>query len=181
MARRNRNIASTVESAAAAEAAAKAAFLAANPPAEVVEPEVQIPEAPPVDEVTEQAPEPVVPPAAERPLKPAGTSNLALTIKAHRHRYSVALHPNGKKTQNNGDPVAAILLNVPLAALKDFGAFQFDGRRYDHLNDGHARMCIGNLIRAAWKKDDQNVIAWLNQWPQPGDAEADAPEGDEEE
>lgn len=101
------------------------------------------------------------PAEAERPVRPAGNSNLACTIRQHRHRYNPMLHPNGKKTQNNGDVVAVALLHVPLAALKDYSGMRFDGRRYDHLNDGHARMCIGNLIRAAFNKGEADVMEWL--------------------
>lgn len=102
-----------------------------------------------------------VPPEGERPVRPVGTSNLACTIRNHRANYRVMLHPNGKKTQNNGDPVALWLLNIPLAALKDFSGLHFNGRRYDHLNDGHARMCIGNLLRAAWTKGDTHAVEWM--------------------
>lgn len=101
------------------------------------------------------------PTEAEKPTRPAGNSNLACTIRQHRHRYSPMLHPNGKKTQNNGDVVAVALLHVPLKALKDYSGMRFDGRRYDHLNDGHARMCIGNLIRAAWNKGESDVMSWV--------------------
>lgn len=107
-------------------------------------------------------------PKAERPV---GTSNLASTIRSHRANYTVALHPNGKKTQNNGDPVAQMLLAVPFAALVAFSATRF-GKAYDHLNPGHARMCIGNLIRGALKKEEgPAVMEWLEaQQPK---AEAD--------
>lgn len=109
----------------------------------------------------------------DKPVRPAGTSNLACTIRQHRKNYAPMLHPNGKKTQNNGDEVAILLLHVPLAALKNYGGMRFDGRRYDHLNDGHARMCIGNLIRAAFKKGEADVMEWLlaNQ-PKAEEAEA---------
>lgn len=116
---------------------------------------------------------PAEPTADERPVRPAGNSNLACTIRQHRHRYSVALHPNGKKTQNNGDAVATLLLAIPLAALKDFGGMRFDGRRYDHLNDGHARMCLGNLIRAAWNKGESDVMSWVMAQQPKDEAEGD--------
>lgn len=101
------------------------------------------------------------PSADEAPVRPVGTSNLACTIRQHRKNYAPMLHPNGKKTQNNGDPVAVLLLPVPLDALKAYGATRFGGRRYDHLNDGHARMCLGNLIRAAFVKGEADVAEWL--------------------
>ena len=113
-----------------------------------------------VEEVVEQLTAPPAP--AERPTREAGMSNLATTIRAHRRNYSVALHPNGKKTQNNGDPVAQVLLFVPFVELKAFahGAF---GKTYDQLNPGHARMCIGNLIRGAARKGEAGVVAWLEE------------------
>lgn len=96
-------------------------------------------------------------PKAERPV---GTSNLASTIRSHRQSYEVALHPNGKKTQNNGDAVARMLLAVPFAALVAYSATRF-GKTYGHLNPGHARMCIGNRIRGAIKQGEADVGEWL--------------------
>lgn len=98
-----------------------------------------------------------------KPTRPAGTSNLANTIRAHRHNYTVALHPNGKKTQNNGDIVAQALLLVPLDELKALSGMWFEGRRYDHLNPGHARMCIGNLMRGLYNKGDARMVEWLEK------------------
>jgi len=120
---------------------------------------------PEVDEVTEQLDE-STPPESEQPTKPAGTSNLAQTIRKHRHRYAPALHPvSGKKTANNGDPVARILLGCPLNELARFTRTHFGTKErpaiYSHLNTGHERMCCGNLVRAAWKKGDEVVEAWL--------------------
>lgn len=104
-----------------------------------------------VDEVTEQLAAP--PKDADKPTRPAGTSNLANTIRSHRGNYTTALHPNGKKTQNNGDVIATMLLTIPLDKLKVFSAANFDGKTYDHLNPGHARMCIGNNIRGRARKE----------------------------
>lgn len=99
--------------------------------------------------------------AMPKPERTVGTSNLATTIRNHRSHYAVALHPNGKKTQNNGDPVARMLLAVPFEALVAFSATRF-GKSYDHLNPGHARMCVGNLIRGALKKEEgPAVLEWL--------------------
>lgn len=110
-----------------------------------------------IEEVQEEL---VAPTTEESPVRPAGTSNLATTIRSHRANYNPMLHPNGKKTQNNGDLVAVQLLSIPLATLKAFSATRFE-RAYDHLNPGHARMCIGNLIRAAVKKGETDVVEWL--------------------
>lgn len=98
---------------------------------------------------------------APKPERAPGTSNLATTIRNHRSHYAVALHPNGKKTQNNGDPVARMLLAVPFEALVAFSATRF-GKTYEQLNPGHARMCIGNLIRGALKKEEgPAIMEWL--------------------
>ena len=78
----------------------------------------------------------------------AGTSNLAQTIRNHRHRYAIRIGRNGKKTQDAGDTVAKALLHASLPELKEWSVVQNNGKAYDHLNDGHARMCIGNAIRA---------------------------------
>lgn len=103
-----------------------------------------------VDEVTEQL---AAPKAEDRPVRPAGTSNLANTIRSHRGNYAVMLRGD-KKTQNNGDTIAVLLLDVPLEKLRAFSATKFGGKSYEHLNPGHARMCIGNLIRGALNKDE---------------------------
>ena len=100
------------------------------------------------------------PSAEDSPARPAGTSNLANTIRGRRKQYVVMLHPNGKKTQNAGDTIAQLLLAIPLADLKAFSAARFEGKTYDHLNPGHARMCIGNLIRGA-AKEDTGIMEWL--------------------
>jgi hypothetical protein len=105
------------------------------------------------------------PTAEEAPTKPIGMSNLATTIRAHRHNYQPALHPiSGKKTANNGDFVAAVLLITPLADLERF-CYEHFGREYRTrgLNEGHIRMCCGNLVRAAFKKDDPKVCEWVQR------------------
>lgn len=102
-------------------------------------------------------------PAAKQP-RPVGTSNLASTMAGRRSGYAVALAPNGKKTQNAGDEVAKLLLLVPFPQLVTFGVAFLGGQAYEHLNPGHARMCIGNKVRAAYRKGDAHVIEWLNSF-----------------
>ena len=115
----------------------------------------------PVEQPTEEVVEQSTPPAeAERPVKPVGTSNLACTIRQHRHRYQPALAPSGKKTANNGDRVARVLLHTPLTELAAFVATTF-GKTYGHLNTGHERMCCGNIVRAEAKKGNEQVLLWL--------------------
>jgi hypothetical protein len=93
-----------------------------------------------------------------------GSSNLALTMAGRRNGYSVALAPNGKKTQNAGDEVAKLLLLVPFPQLVAFGVAALGGQAYEHLNPGHARMCIGNKVRAAYRKGEVHVVEWLNSF-----------------
>lgn len=104
--------------------------------------------------------------AMPKPERPVGTSNLASTIRSHRKSYAVALHPNGKKTQNNGDAIAQALLRVPFADLTAFAATRL-GKTYEQLNPGHQRMCIGNLIRGALKRpeDAGDVAEFLAKYP----------------
>lgn len=112
-----------------------------------------------VDEVTEQV-DTTIPPEAVKPVRQVGMSNLAQTIRQHRHRYDPVIHPNGKKTFNNGDHIAAVLLHVPLPMLEAFVHGHF-GKSYERLNNGHRRMCCGNLIRAAFGKSDTKVVEWV--------------------
>jgi len=138
----------------------KPAAIAADSAPETIQDSAPVQE---VEEIMEQL-DTTVPPESEKPVKQVGMSNLAQTIRAHRHRYSPALHPvSGKKTANNGDWVAAILLNVPLKELELFVYGHF-GKEYRTrgLNEGHIRMCCGNLVRGGWKKDDEQVHEWLN-------------------
>lgn len=113
----------------------------------------------PAEEIVEQQ-DTSTPTEEAKPTRPVGTSNLATTIRSHRHRYVPALAPSGKKTANNGDSVARILLATPLSDLAAFVMARF-GKRYDHLNTGHERMCCGNLVRAEFKKGDEQTLAWL--------------------
>lgn len=107
----------------------------------------------------------------DKPTRPAGSSNLATTIRAHRGQYHVALAPNGKKTQNCGDAVAAALLRIPLASMKAFVGTKLPGLEYDRLNPGHQRMCYGNRIRAWAKQRDQDTLLWLETAQVPSDEE----------
>ena len=119
-----------------------------------------------------QTMEDLIPPPEERPTRTTGSSNLSITIRNHRNQYAVALAPNGKKTQNCGDAVAAALLNVTLGQMKAFVQTKLPGLEYDRLNPGHQRMCYGNRIRAWAKANDNDTLLWLEtaQIDQPGQA-----------
>lgn len=124
----------------------------------------------------------VEPAEGDKPTRPVGSSNLANTIRAHRNSYTVALAPNGKKTQNCGDTTAMALLNVTLDQMKAFVQTKLPGLEYDRLNPGHQRMCYGNRIRAWVKQNDQDTLLWLEtaQVDQPGQAVNLQSEADED-
>lgn len=103
------------------------------------------------------------PPEDDRPTKPAGTSNLATTIRAYRKQYATATAPNGRKTQNNGDSIATALLRITPEAMAAFIQTKFPGLSYAHLNPGQQRMNMGNRIRTLAKKGDADTLLWLEQ------------------
>lgn len=103
------------------------------------------------------------PPEDDRPTKPAGTSNLATTIRAYRSQYATVAAPNGRKTQNNGDAIAQALLRIKPEAMAAFIKTKFPGVSYAHLNPGQQRMNMGNRIRTLAKKQDADTLLWLEQ------------------
>lgn len=85
-------------------------------------------------------------------------------IRDYRKNYVPAVNPlTGRVTRSNGDDVARALAHVPTNALDTFSRFYF-GATYDHLNAGHARLCIGNRIRAAVRNGDKGVVAFLKAY-----------------
>ncbi len=103
------------------------------------------------------------PPEDDRPTKPAGTSNLATTIRAYRSQYATVAAPNGRKTQNNGDAIAQALLRIKPEAMAAFIQTKFPGLSYAHLNPGQPRMNMGNRLRTLAKKQDADTLLWLEQ------------------
>ena len=101
---------------------------------------------------------------ADSTARKPGTSNLARTIGPRRHTYAKVEVEGKRPTQHNGDDVAKALLLVPFDDLVRFSVMRFDGKSYDHLNKGHARMCIGNKIRAEAKKGDAQVLEFLTKF-----------------
>ena len=133
-----------------------------------------------LDEADQTVEELKAPEPNERPTREAGMSNLACTIREHRGNYTTVLHPvNGKKTQNNGDPVAAALLLIPFTELMRFVYTRVTAGKYDHLNIGHQRMCAGNLVRGWYRKGDEQVLLWL-ETAQVRPADEVEPESEEE-
>lgn len=113
-----------------------------------------------------KAPEP-----GDSPLvKELSTSNLAVTIRQHRHKYVTTIGRNDKKTQSCNDYVAKTLLRIPFEELMRFVYLRVADGKYDALNAGHQRMCAGNLVRAWWKKGDEDTLSWLAAH-QPDDVE----------
>jgi len=76
---------------------------------------------------------------------------------------------SGKRSFDNADSLAVALRGHTLAeayvicskALKAEGeptTVKALKARYDHLNPGHQRMCIGNKVRAAMKRSADGVV-----------------------
>jgi hypothetical protein len=85
-------------------------------------------------------------------------------IRDYRKNYVRAINPvTGRVTRSNGDDVARALALVPFDDLVQFSRNKFRVA-YDHLNAGHARLCIGNRIRAAVRNGDKGVVAFLKAY-----------------
>ena len=71
---------------------------------------------------------------------------------------------SGKRSFDNGDAVAQLLRGQTLEDVLEIVAEQLSElhgepttpeallKRYEHLNPGHIRMCVGNKLRAAYKR-----------------------------
>jgi hypothetical protein len=76
---------------------------------------------------------------------------------------------SGASTLNCGDEVAEVMSGCTLAAVHDFAAkYDIDVSKYSHLNPGHQRMVIGNVMRKKFRQMCVPVV------PEPNDQE-DAP------
>jgi hypothetical protein len=82
-------------------------------------------------------------------------------MRTARPRYAKA-KPEGKRpTQNNGDETARLLLLVPLDVLGAFVVGTMGGNDHSEKNNGHRRMCWGNSVRNAIRRNDTRVAEWL--------------------
>lgn len=95
------------------------------------------------------------------------TSKMAGTLAKYRTRYVPTVAASGKKSLHTGDAVSMALeyrewdevtrICAELLGL-DYSELLM---KYAHLNKGARRMNCGNRIRAAFKKGDATVVAWV--------------------
>ena len=96
-----------------------------------------------------------------------GKPTMASQLKKYRARYTVGIAPSGRKSLNNGDPVARALEAAPLEYLYEtvHELFGLDlHTKYERLNLGAQRMNLGNRIRSAYKKEDHKKHDVVVQW-----------------
>ena len=76
----------------------------------------------------------------------------------YRSRYHQVESAKGKRSLDNGDPVAQALRGLELADVYQVVASELGEdhaeleERYAHLNPGQQRMVLGNKLRAYWRK-----------------------------
>lgn len=105
---------------------------------------------------------------AEEADEEAVASKMAEQLKKYRERYTLCVAKSGKKSLNNGDPVAQALEYMDWQEVMgtccmllslDYSELE---AKYAHLNVGARRMNCGNRIRAAYKKGNAAVVAWVD-------------------
>lgn len=106
--------------------------------------------------------------AAEEEEAEEVSSKMAEALRKYRAGYKPAVAASGKKSLNNGDPVAIALEYMDwmqvMALCSQLLLIEYAEleARYAHLNIGARRMNCGNRIRAAYKKGDARVVEWVN-------------------
>jgi len=90
----------------------------------------------------------------------AETTAAEPTVKINREKYVDVKSASGKKSLNNGDPIAVALTGIDVPTLYGIAAKFMEVKRsdleakYSHLNIGMQRMNLGNRIRGACAKID---------------------------
>lgn len=96
------------------------------------------------------------------------TEKPQVRIRAKLDKYTVVAAASGRKSYDNGDQAAEALRGKPLDEVyatvlkainverkandeKVMTLKELKGR-YDHLNIGHQRMCLGNLLRGCFNR-----------------------------
>lgn len=106
---------------------------------------------------------------AEAEDEEVSASKMAEQLKKYRERYVLSVAKSGKKSLNNGDPVARaleymdwqeVMATCCMLLVLDYAELE---AKYAHLNVGARRMNCGNRIRAAYKKGDANTVAWVDR------------------
>ena len=96
-------------------------------------------------------------------LEEEGGRGMASTMAKYRETYKPSVSPSGRKSLNNGDPIAQILegrdADEVLAIAEQLLELN-PGElvaRYENLNPGQRRMNGGNRIRSAIKRGDHTI------------------------
>ena len=85
-------------------------------------------------------------------------TNEKVTVNADRTKYQASRSAAGKKSLNNGDPVAEVLDGLSLDAVHALGKKllkEDTAEKYQHLNDGMQRMNVGNRLRKFVKSGEE--------------------------
>lgn len=81
-------------------------------------------------------------------------------IKKYVKNYETVLASSGKKSKDSGDRVAVELRGLTLDAVYEAVATALDTdietlvAKYQHLNGGQRRMCLGNLLRGHYRRQE---------------------------
>lgn len=81
-------------------------------------------------------------------------------MKKYASKYETVLASSGKKSKDSGDRVAVELRGLTLEAVYEAVAAGIDVSaeelvaKYCHLNDGQARMCLGNRLRGHYRRQE---------------------------
>jgi len=86
--------------------------------------------------------------------------SMSATLTAYRPLYADGIGPNGTPTKHNGDYVAKKLLRKTVEEIHCF-IMGRTGKCYSHLNNGHIRMCCGNVIRGLYAAKDPATMVFL--------------------
>jgi len=96
--------------------------------------------------------------ALENRSEEGNTVSRSIVPKWYRETYVETRNKAGRKSLDNGDSVALLLRGKSLEEVYAIAARELDESkqslvsRYNHLNKGHQRMCLGNRMRSALKK-----------------------------
>lgn len=94
--------------------------------------------------------------------------NMAKVLATYRLAYVPTVAASGKKSLHAGDAVARALEYTELDYVYGVAAQLLQvaeselRAKYAHLNVGSQRMNLGNRIRAAYKRGEEEVVRWVN-------------------